>query len=158
GSRLVPLLPELHGPHLEAELGGHLPLLADLVPHARLRGNRVLRATDERPRASGAGARGGDVQGVRAAGRQHARGDPAHARVAHPHHQVPPERPGDPAPPPAQDGAALCRRARRRAGRPGERLTEEPTTMPTFPSDFQDLEPFADWAVPTERARYAKRI
>ena len=30
--------------------------------------------------------------------------------------------------------------------------------MPTFPSDFEDLEPFADWAVPTERARYAKRI
>jgi hypothetical protein len=30
--------------------------------------------------------------------------------------------------------------------------------MPTFPSDFAALEPFADWAVPTERARYAKRI
>ena len=30
--------------------------------------------------------------------------------------------------------------------------------MPTFPSDFEDLEPFAGWAIPTERARYAKRI
>jgi hypothetical protein len=30
--------------------------------------------------------------------------------------------------------------------------------MPTFPADFADLEPFADWAVPTERARYAKRM
>ena len=30
--------------------------------------------------------------------------------------------------------------------------------MPTFPPDFGDLEPFADWAIPTERARYAKRI
>jgi hypothetical protein len=27
-----------------------------------------------------------------------------------------------------------------------------------FPADFADLEPFADWAVPTETARYAKRI
>jgi hypothetical protein len=30
--------------------------------------------------------------------------------------------------------------------------------MPTFPEQFADLEPFADWAVPTERARYAKRM
>lgn len=28
----------------------------------------------------------------------------------------------------------------------------------TFPPDFADLEPWADWAIPTERARYAKRI
>ncbi|WP_433249645.1 hypothetical protein [Actinomadura nitritigenes] len=28
----------------------------------------------------------------------------------------------------------------------------------TFPPDFADLEPFADWALPTERERYAKRI
>jgi hypothetical protein len=27
-----------------------------------------------------------------------------------------------------------------------------------FPSEFAALEPFADWAVPTEKARYAKRI
>jgi hypothetical protein len=37
-------------------------------------------------------------------------------------------------------------------------VTEEPVTMPPFPTDFADLEPFADWAVPTERARYAKRM
>jgi hypothetical protein len=30
--------------------------------------------------------------------------------------------------------------------------------MPTLPSEFADLEPFADWGVPTERARYAKRL
>jgi hypothetical protein len=30
--------------------------------------------------------------------------------------------------------------------------------MPTFPAQFADLEPFADWAIPTERARYAKRM
>lgn len=30
--------------------------------------------------------------------------------------------------------------------------------MPVLPPDFADLEPFADWAIPTERARYAKRI
>jgi hypothetical protein len=28
----------------------------------------------------------------------------------------------------------------------------------TLPSDFSDLEPFADWAIPTERARYDKRV
>ena len=27
-----------------------------------------------------------------------------------------------------------------------------------LPAEFADLEPFADWAVPTERARYAKRM
>ncbi len=30
--------------------------------------------------------------------------------------------------------------------------------MSTFPADFADLEPFAEWAIPTERARYAKRL
>jgi hypothetical protein len=31
--------------------------------------------------------------------------------------------------------------------------------MPTvLPAEFVELESFADWAVPTERARYAKRI
>jgi hypothetical protein len=30
--------------------------------------------------------------------------------------------------------------------------------MPTFPPQFADLEPFADWALQGERARYAKRI
>jgi hypothetical protein len=27
-----------------------------------------------------------------------------------------------------------------------------------LPADFADLEPFAEWAIPTERARYAKRL
>ena len=27
-----------------------------------------------------------------------------------------------------------------------------------LPSEFADLEPFADWALPTERKRYAKRL
>ena len=30
--------------------------------------------------------------------------------------------------------------------------------MTTLPADFADLEPFADWGMPTERARYAKRL
>ena len=30
--------------------------------------------------------------------------------------------------------------------------------MATFPAEFADLEPFARWAVPTERARYAQRL
>jgi hypothetical protein len=30
--------------------------------------------------------------------------------------------------------------------------------MSTFPADFADLEPFAAWALPTEKERYAKRM
>jgi hypothetical protein len=30
--------------------------------------------------------------------------------------------------------------------------------MPALPPEFADLEPYADWALPTERARYAKRL
>jgi hypothetical protein len=30
--------------------------------------------------------------------------------------------------------------------------------MSTFPSEFADLEPFADWALATEPERYAKRL
>jgi hypothetical protein len=31
--------------------------------------------------------------------------------------------------------------------------------MPSaLPSEFADLEPFADWSLPTERERYAKRL
>ena len=32
------------------------------------------------------------------------------------------------------------------------------TSVSTLPADFVDLEPFADSAIPTERARYAKRL
>jgi Transposase len=32
------------------------------------------------------------------------------------------------------------------------------TTSVTLPAEFADLEPFADWALPTEGERYAKRI
>lgn len=30
--------------------------------------------------------------------------------------------------------------------------------MPVLPPEFSDLEVFAAWAIPTERARYAKRL
>jgi hypothetical protein len=30
--------------------------------------------------------------------------------------------------------------------------------VPALPADFADLERYSDWAVPTERARYAKRV
>jgi len=30
--------------------------------------------------------------------------------------------------------------------------------MPVLPADFADLEPFAGWAIATEKARYAKRL
>ena len=28
----------------------------------------------------------------------------------------------------------------------------------TLPAEFSDLEPYADWGIPTERARYEKRL
>lgn len=30
--------------------------------------------------------------------------------------------------------------------------------MPALPAEFADLEPYADWALPTERERYEKRL
>ncbi|CAM2745900.1 hypothetical protein [Skermania piniformis] len=30
--------------------------------------------------------------------------------------------------------------------------------MPMFPTEFADLEPFADWCLPTEAQRYRKRL
>ena len=30
--------------------------------------------------------------------------------------------------------------------------------MPTFPAEFADLEPFADWSLESERDRYARRL
>jgi hypothetical protein len=30
--------------------------------------------------------------------------------------------------------------------------------VPTFPEQFADLEPFADWALPSEADRYGKRL
>jgi hypothetical protein len=30
--------------------------------------------------------------------------------------------------------------------------------MPMLPAEFADLEPYADWGLPTERQRYAKRL
>jgi hypothetical protein len=33
-----------------------------------------------------------------------------------------------------------------------------PPAPPTLPADFADLEAYADWALPTERERYGKRL
>jgi hypothetical protein len=34
----------------------------------------------------------------------------------------------------------------------------EDSAMPTFPAAFVELEPYAGWALPTERERYTKRL
>ena len=82
GRRHVRVLPELHAARVGTGLVPHVPLLADVVQQPHLRGDAVLRAAAQRDRTPPPGARGGDVQGVRVAGRQHARGHPAHGRVA----------------------------------------------------------------------------
>ena len=103
GRRLLRVLPELHAAGVGAQLVPHVPLLADGLQPAHLRGHALLRPAEERERAAGAGAGRRHVQGVRAAGRQHPRGHPADARVPGRHH-VPAQRPGDPLAPAAQDG------------------------------------------------------
>src|SRR5262249_24656368 len=150
GHRLVPVLPELHDPGLEAELGADVPLLADVVQHAHLRRDVLLRAPEVGTRATRAGARGRHVQGVRAAGRQHARGDADDARIAHRREAVSAERPGDSPSSSAPHGAQLCGRLRT-AGR-------AMTASPILPAQFADLEPFAAFARPTERERYDFRV
>jgi hypothetical protein len=37
-------------------------------------------------------------------------------------------------------------------------VTGEDAAVTAFPSEFADLEPYADWGVPSEGARYAKRL
>ena len=52
GRGLVPLLPQLHAADLEAELGAHVPLLADELQHAHLRGDDAT-SRRRRPPTSG---------------------------------------------------------------------------------------------------------
>ena len=61
-----------------------------------------------------------------------------------------PRRPGDPPPP------SPPHRRRVRGRVPG--AADVNACRATLPSEFADLEPFADWALPTERERYAKRL
>ena len=50
GPRLVPGLAELRDPDLGTRLVPHVPLLADVVQHARVRGQPLLRSAEERAR------------------------------------------------------------------------------------------------------------
>ena len=52
GHRLVPVLPQLHAARLGAELVPHVPLLADVVQHAHLRGHAAT-SCRRRTRVSG---------------------------------------------------------------------------------------------------------
>ena len=102
GHRLVALLPELHAADLGAGLVPDLPLLADRGGQAHLRVVAVFRAAAQCAGTAGPGVGRRDVQGVRAAGRQHPGSDPDHDR--HPGRQrVPAVRPGSLDPSSAQD-------------------------------------------------------
>ena len=78
GSGLVPAVPELRDPILGTGVVSDLPLLADVVQHAHLRGNGLLPAAPDAPRAHRAGTRRGVLQGVRPPGREHSGSDPDH--------------------------------------------------------------------------------
>src|SRR5262249_25462236 len=106
-----------------------------------------LPAGEEHPRTRRPGDGGGDVQGVRAAGRQHARGHPDDAGVPV-REPFPAQRPGD----------SLPASARRRP-RLGQRLRRSPRVSPRLPAQFAGLEPLAErWALPTEHERYTARL
>ncbi len=87
------------------------------------------------------------VQGVRAAGRQHPRGDADDARVAR-GHRVPLERPGSPAAPPARDGAASYVDDHQDAAGGATPIRTTVASYPRrdrcqrLPPAFADLEPF----------------
>jgi len=82
GDRLVRPVPQLHAAGVGARVVPHVPLLADLLQQPHLRGQPLLRPSEERERAPAPGAGRRHLQGVRPAGRQHARGHPVHDRVA----------------------------------------------------------------------------
>ena len=109
GPGFIPAVPQLRHPVLGSGLVPDLPLLADFVQHPRLRGHALLPAATHSSRTRRPGTRGGVVQGIRAAGRQHPRGDPDDDRIAG-DRQVPAQRPGDPATSPAQGDRGLDRR------------------------------------------------
>ncbi len=100
----------------------------------------------------------GDVQGVRTTGLQHPRGDAddaADPRCA----RIPAERPGTHAARTAQDSQRLrhCL-SRRTTSAATAAQPDGSASMSTLPSEFADLEPYVDWALPTEPERYAKRL
>ena len=95
-------------------------------------------------------------------GRQHPRGDPVDDRVAG-GHRVPART----------TRRSCCATCTRRAARYvadyqksletpvddlGRVLNEETTMTTSCPTEFADLEPFADWCLRTEAERYAKRL
>src|SRR6202012_4306136 len=119
------------------------------VQHPCLRGDVVFpgAAHATRPRRAGTGR--GDVQGIRAAGRQYVGGDPGNDRVAG-DRQVRAQRSRAPAASPAQGDRGLDRRvptAERGGG-----------VTPVLPTEFADLEPFTDWCLTTESQRYVTRL
>ena len=123
GARLVRVLPQLHDRGVGAGLVPDVSLLADGVQPPHVRRHPLLRATGQHAGTHASGTGRGDVQGVRAPGLQHPRGDPTNARVTS-RHRVPTQRPGDHAPPPAPDGRRLRRSIP--AGTTDRRLHVEP--------------------------------
>ena len=117
GRRHVRVLPELHAARVGAELVPHVPLLADGLQPAHLRGHALLRARRRTPRERLQQELAAvtfkeyalqDGNTLEATQRMH--------RVAG-RHELPAERPGDPAAPAAQDRP---RPRRRPPGRPAE--------------------------------------
>ena len=76
GAGFIPALPQLRHPVLGPGLVSDLPLLADVVQLPHLRGHAVFPGTTHPARTGSAGTGGGVIQGIRAAGRQHAGSNP----------------------------------------------------------------------------------
>src|SRR5262249_48325137 len=114
-------------------------------------GDAVLHAFAHPPRAHRARARRGVLQGIRAAGREHARGDAVDARIAR-DHRVPPERPGGALPASPHGDSEVGRRLSARQRRSG-------IVSAMLPAEFADLESFAEaWCLASEPERWDKRL
>ncbi len=80
GNHELPDLPQPGDPHLP-RLVSAVPVLADVAQHAQVRGVQRLSSGEHRARAHRTRGRVRGAQGVRAAGRGHARRHPGRARV-----------------------------------------------------------------------------
>ena len=124
--------------------------------HPHLGGHVLLRAVGRASRARAARGRGGDVEGLRAAGCGNARGDAARAGVRR-DRPLPAVRPGDHRPPLPQGGGRLGRRVppQRRNGNGNGTIAMSDGAM--LPPGFADLERVRGEVVPGVRARAVRR-
>ena len=128
-------------------------------------GTLLLRPPKNARRTAGAGAGRRHVQGVRLQDGNTLEATQSMLEVPHAGQEVPAQRPGGPAAAPAPHRAQLratteqapaAKRHPRRC-EPRNSRDEHDPPRPVL-AQFADLQSYAEWALPTERERYQKRI